>query len=88
MNSKQRRTLEAIYADPPPASLKFGDVEGLLLALGCEALPGKGSHLTFKLGSERLTVARPHPGKELKRYAVREARAFLDKIGVTPWPKH
>lgn len=73
---------------PSPASLKFGDVESLLFALGCEPLPGKGSHLTFQVGGERLTIARPHPGKELKRYAMREVRIFLETIGATPWPKH
>ncbi|AXI53000.1 type II toxin-antitoxin system HicA family toxin [Sulfitobacter sp. M220] len=26
----------------------------------------------------------PHPAKEAKRYQVRAARAFLERIGVTP----
>ena len=63
-------------------------MESLLLAIGCEPLPGKGSHLTFRLRGVRLTISRPHPGKELPRYAVRETRVFLETIGVTPWPKH
>jgi len=46
LTSKQSRTIGTIFADPVPASLKFGDVESLLLARGCERLPGKGSHLT------------------------------------------
>ena len=27
---------------------------------------------------------RPHPAKEAKRYQVRDAREFLEKIGVKP----
>jgi hypothetical protein len=27
---------------------------------------------------------RPHPDKEAKQYQVRDARAFLKRIGVTP----
>ena len=30
------------------------------------------------------TFHRPHPAKEAKRYQVRAARAFLERIGVTP----
>ena len=34
MNTKQRRTLEAVFKKPVPASIPWDDIEGLFTALG------------------------------------------------------
>jgi hypothetical protein len=38
----------------------------------------------FERNGEVATFHRPHPAKETKRYQVRDARAYLERIGVTP----
>ena len=39
MNAKQRKTLQAIFSDPVSGSIKWRDVESMLLALGAEIRP-------------------------------------------------
>ena len=74
MNSRHRRTLEIV----------FTDLEGLMIAAGALAIEGRGSRVRFISGDEVETFHRPHPAKEAKRYQVRAARDFLERIGVTP----
>ncbi|MFI5011887.1 MAG: type II toxin-antitoxin system HicA family toxin [Hyphomicrobiales bacterium] len=84
MNSKQRKTLAAIFTDPVSPAIEWKAVEGLLIAVGCRVVEGSGSRVRFIHGSEAETFHRPHPVKEAKRYQIRAARAFLDRIGVKP----
>jgi hypothetical protein len=42
MNSKQRRTLAAVFADPVSPTIKWRAIESMLVALGCELIEGKG----------------------------------------------
>ena len=84
MNSRHRRTLEAVFRDPVPGTLAWADVEALLLAAGARTVEGRGSRVRFENGGEVETFHRPHPAKEAKRYQVRAARAFLARIGVEP----
>lgn len=84
MNSKHRKTLEAVFTDPVSGTVAWADVESLLVAAGAEVIEGRGSRVRFVLGEEVATFHRPHPAKEAKRYQVRDARDFLERIGVTP----
>jgi hypothetical protein len=84
MNSKQRKTLIAIFADPVPANIRWDDIESLLIAIGCQMIEGSGSRVRFSYRGVIGTFHRPHPEKEAKRYQVRDAREYLAKIGVTP----
>ena len=84
MNSKQKRVLTAVFADPVSGTLAWSDIEALLIAVGAEVVEGSGSRVRFACGSEVETFHRPHPEKEAKRYQVRAARAFLERIGVRP----
>lgn len=84
MNSAQRKTLDALFAEPVNGGLEWRRIEALLLALGCAAKEGSGSSITFERDGLRVHFHRPHPGKEALRYRVRDARAFLIAIGVTP----
>jgi hypothetical protein len=56
----------------------------LLVAAGARVIEGRGSRVRFEKDGEVETFHRPHPAKETKRYQVRAARAFLQRIGVTP----
>ena len=84
MNSKQRKTLEAIFADPVSPSIEWAAIENLLLAVGCKKIEGKGSRVRFDYKGVIATFHRPHPDKEAKRYQVKDAREYLTRIGVTP----
>jgi len=73
MNSKQKRTLKAIFKTPVSGTIAWA-----------ELIEGRGSRVRFNKGDETETFHRPHPAKEAKRYQVRAARSFLERIGVTP----
>ena len=84
MNSKQNRTLAAVFAKPVPVSIEWDAIESLLLAVGCTAIEGSGSRVRFVCKGVVASFHRPHPDKEAKQYQVRDAREFLIKIGVVP----
>ena len=84
MNRKQRRTLEAVFDEPVSASITWDDIEVLLSACGAKTIEGKGSAVRFVANGVIARFHRPHPAKEAKRYQVRDARAFLTKLGVVP----
>ena len=84
MNSKQRKTLEAIFFEPVPKNLPWDDIESLLKAVGCKVNNRGGSKAGFGKDNEMLYVHRPHPQKEAKGYAISKVKAFLISIGVTP----
>jgi len=84
MNSKQARTLSAIFAKPVSAKFAWSDIESLLVSVGCSIVEGASSRVTFVYMGQVENFHRPHPGKEAKRYQVRQVREFLEKIGVKP----
>lgn len=84
MNSKQRKTLAAVFADPVSGTVEWSAIETLLVAAGCEVIEGSGSRVRFVFNGMVATFHRPHPAKEAKRYQVRDAREFLLRIGVKP----
>lgn len=84
MNSKQRKTLASVFTDPVPTSIDWADIEALLLAAGAQVIEGRGSRVRFEKNGVVASFHRPHPAKEAKRYQVRDAREFLDRIGVRP----
>lgn len=84
MNSKHRKTLQAIFTKPTLGTVVFKDVEALLLAVGCELTEGAGSRVRFDKDGFAFLCHRPHPGKEAKRYQIEQAREFLSNLGVKP----
>lgn len=84
MNSKHRRTLEFVFAEPVSGTINWADIESLLIWAGAKVVEGRGSRVRFVCGQEVESFHRPHPAKEAKRYQVRAAREFLERIGVTP----
>ena len=84
MNSKHRKTLAAVFRDPVSGTMEWAAIEGLLVAAGARLIEGRGSRVRFEKNGEVETFHRPHPVKEAKRYQIRAARAFLERIGVTP----
>ena len=84
MNSKQRKTLEAIFSDPVNGAIEWQRIEALLVAVGCRVVEGSGSSGGFEKNGIRAHFHRPHPNKEALKYRVKDARVFLQQIGVTP----
>jgi hypothetical protein len=84
MNSKQRKTLELIFAEPLNGNIEWRKVEALLLALGAVRTERSGSAVSFVLNDVRVDFHRPHPNKEALRYRIKDARKFLEQAGITP----
>lgn len=84
MNSKHRKTLEAIFNNPVNGNIEWSRIEALLVAVGCVVVEGSGSSVTFEKQGKRAYFHRPHPKKESLRYRVTDARHFLEAIGVKP----
>lgn len=84
MNSKHRKTLAAVFKVPVSGTIEWAAIEGLLIAAGAQVIEGSGSRVRFEKDGNVETFHRPHPMKEAKRYQVRAARDFLERIGVKP----
>ena len=84
MNSSHRKTLQAVFTRPTPSGIEWARIEALLIAVGCEAIEGRGSRVRFTRDGRVIAFHRPHPAKEAKPYQVEDARAFLQSLGVTP----
>jgi hypothetical protein len=84
MNSKNRRTLEAIFANPVRADVKWSDIEALVLACGGEVEEGRGSRVLVKLNGERAVFHRPHPKPDTDKGALKAVRRFLESVGIKP----
>jgi len=84
MNATHRKTLKAVFDEPVLRSLEWRRIEALLLAIGCQVIEGNGSRVRFEKDGLVATFHRPHPAKEAKPYQVRDARQFLENLGVRP----
>lgn len=82
MNSKHRKTLEALLHDPVNGAIEWARIESLLVAVGCQVIEGPGSSVTFEKDGARAFFHRPHPNKDALRYRVKDVRLFLQRIGV------
>jgi hypothetical protein len=84
MNKTHQKTLQTIFENPVNGAMKWSEIESLLISVGCRVVEGSGSSVTFEKNGLKVFFHRPHPQKEALRYRVKDARLFLQKIGVTP----
>ena len=84
MNKTHQKILKAIFDNPVNGAMEWSDIESLLIAVGCQVIEGKGSSVTFEKEGMKVFFYRPHPQKEALRYRVKDARLFLQKIGIQP----
>jgi len=82
MNKKQRKTLEAIFANPVRSNITWTDIENMLTACGAEMSEGRGSRIRVALNGVRAVFHRPHPRKETDKGAIMSVRRFLTEAGV------
>jgi hypothetical protein len=84
VDSKHRKTLEAIFEKPERANIAWRDIETLFVALGAEITEGNGSRVRVALKGVRAVFHRPHPRKETNKGAVKSVRRFLEAAGEKP----
>ncbi len=84
MNRKQQKTLEQIFRRPTSGSIKWNDIESLLMGLGAELSEREGSRLGVRLFGERRVFHRPHPSPDTDKGAVTSLRQWLKDNGVEP----
>ena len=53
MSIRNRKTLEALLADPVNGNIEWARIEALLVALGCRAIEGPGLAVTFEHNGRR-----------------------------------
>jgi len=82
--SKQRKTLERVFAQPTPNDVLWSDIESLLTHLGCTIKYLGGSRVRFAKGSERHFAHRPHPSNQTPSLTIKGIRNFLARIGAEP----
>ncbi len=81
LNSRQKKTQSAVWADPVKSDIPWSDIESLLGALGATITEGNGSRVRVALGDVRQVFHRPHPGRVTDKGAVKSMRAFLETAG-------
>lgn len=84
MYATHRKTLAILFSDSVSKTLEWRKIEALLVAIGCQVIEGNGSRVRFEKNGIIGAFHRPHPTKEAKPYQVRDARQFLDDLGVKP----
>lgn len=84
MNSRQARTLDALFTDPVSGNIEWRKIEALFKAVGCEIIEETGSRITVVHHGRKASFHRPHPTKKAFRYQIQAAREFLELIGVKP----
>ncbi|NQZ12789.1 MAG: type II toxin-antitoxin system HicA family toxin [Algicola sp.] len=66
------------------SGFKWNELVSLLIGLGYSLLEGSGSRVKFDNGDpeQLINVHRPHPGNELKAYALKQIRDKLLDYGL------
>lgn len=67
-----------------PSDYTFKEAESLLISLGFkEHNKGKssGSRVVFIRDNVKIMLHKPHPQKEIKKYAVSQLKEQLEKLG-------
>jgi hypothetical protein len=84
MKRKSSTTLALIFARPVSGSIKWRDIEALLLDLGAKVSEREGSRIGVKLFGEVRVFHRPHPSPDTDKGAVESIRKWLENNGVKP----
>lgn len=84
MKAKHAKTLAAIYHRPMLGTIRWADVEALLVALGAEREEREGSRVAFIWREQVFVFHRPHPRPVTDKGAVASIRRILESNGVKP----
>lgn len=84
MRRKHAATLKALFTRPTSGSIRWSEIEALLVALGGEVSEREGSRIGVVLFGEVRVFHRPHPSPDTDKGAVASVRAWLQSHGVKP----
>lgn len=84
MKRRHQKTLDAIFAHPAGANIRWSDIEALLRELGAEVREREGSRVAVVLFNEVRVFHRPHPSPNTDKGAVASLRKWLEQHGVRP----
>ncbi|MBU0566875.1 type II toxin-antitoxin system HicA family toxin [bacterium] len=85
MKRKHQKTLEAIFARPVSANIRWSDIETLLISLGAKVEERKGSRVVVIFPNHTPAVFhRPHPSSMTDKGAVGTIRNWLISLGYRP----
>ena len=76
LGSMYAKICRQVLTDPVNGNILWRKIEAMPEALGTRIIEGRGSRITVLLREVRRDFHRPHPGKGVLRYRVREAGAF------------
>jgi hypothetical protein len=82
MNTKQRRTLEAIFRKPVPAQVPWNDIVSLFGALDATVSQRSGSRIAVALNGVVVVLHEPHPERMARRLLIGDVADFLKRAGV------
>lgn len=78
------KLLEKLKKEPPPKDFTWNELKALLCGFGFEEKQGDGSRVKFihvKL-SYPISLHKPHPGNELKRYVIEQVKCALNELDI------
>jgi hypothetical protein len=84
MQRRHKATLAQIFMRPVSGTIRWSDIEALLVALGAEISEREGSRVGVFLFGEIRVFHRPHPSPDTDKGAVASIRKWLDGHGVKP----
>lgn len=84
MKRKSSKTIALIFARPVSGSIKWHDIESMLIDLGATVSEREGSRIGVKLFGEVRVFHRPHPSPDTDKGAVESIRKWLIENGVLP----
>lgn len=84
MKRKHAKTLETIFARPVSGSIRWSDIEALLVVLGADREEREGSRVAFIWKNQVQVFHRPHPSPDTDKGAVVSVKKWLEANGVTP----
>ena len=85
--SSKRRTSESIFERPTRSDIPWRTSEDVVVALGGEVTPGRGSRRRFFLVRPAVFRKKPHPERVTDKGAVDSVRTLLRNAGAIPPPK-
>ncbi|MFH0786940.1 MAG: type II toxin-antitoxin system HicA family toxin [Pseudomonadota bacterium] len=80
MNKKQQKTLSRLKDKPTRADISWNEVQSFFKAIGAQVRQDEGSRIQVILNTRVLRLHKPHPQKDLKKYAVEAIRDFLINV--------
>lgn len=84
MKAKHTRTVRAIFHRPVLGTIRWADIESLLVALGAELEEREGSRVAFIWNGQVHVFHRPHPSPDTDNGAVVSVKRILEANGVKP----